>query len=198
MIICAQNLNKGVFMKILVIEDGANNIEIAKKLLAEHDLSVISDPEKAFELLDASNKKPFDFDVVLTDMLMPAVQLGQIYDKWSKFVNSEMPFGIMFTLMAAKRGTKYVGLLTSGSHHDHPMSAGLDFFPLEKVFKIDDSKVVFCREINQQVEIEGRCERCNGSGKDPQYNQACCSCRGDGKNYLHGKGWGELLAKLIK
>lgn len=67
-----------------------------------------------------------DFEVVLTDLLVPASNAEQGYNE---FVGKEMPVGVFIGLFAAaKGGAKYVAVFTDSSHHDHPASACFDAF----------------------------------------------------------------------
>lgn len=67
-----------------------------------------------------------DFDVVLTDLLVPASDQQQAS---YELVGSEMPVGIFIGLLAAVKGrAKFVAVFTDSDHHAHPASACFDRF----------------------------------------------------------------------
>lgn len=69
-----------------------------------------------------------DFDVVLTDLLVPASSQAQGSDSYS-LVGKEMPVGIFIGLLAAVRTkAKFVAVFTDSDHHSHPASACMDPF----------------------------------------------------------------------
>lgn len=124
-------------MKILVIDDSPIHQNAARKqLAAEHDLTVVGSYDEAVRLLEpcinASGRwqngefPKHGFDVVLTDLLMPAS--GMLQGKGMKFVGQEMPVGIFLALLAAKNGAKHVAVFTDSDHHAHPASACFDSF----------------------------------------------------------------------
>lgn len=120
-------------MRILIIEDKAQHILSAEKFANEcgHDVVIVKSYDEASkEFLgfdrqaDKPDKLPQKFDVVLTDLLMPASSIG-LSDS-SKFAGIEQPYGLNIILLAMSRGVKAIGLLSDGSHHDHPCSIALD------------------------------------------------------------------------
>ena len=69
-----------------------------------------------------------DFDVVLTDLLVPASQDTQ-GGQGMRYVGQEMPVGIFIGLLAAVKGrAKFVAVFTDSDHHSHPASACFDRF----------------------------------------------------------------------
>lgn len=69
-----------------------------------------------------------DFDVVLTDLLVPASSQSQ-GNKGRAFVGQESPVGIFIGLLAAIKGrAKYAAVFTDSNHHEHPASACFDVF----------------------------------------------------------------------
>lgn len=109
-------------MRILVIDDTVAHQDAAREQLRGHELTVVGTYDDGERLLQEES-----FDVVLTDLLMPASERTQGPDG-RKFVGQEMPVGIFLALLAATRGARYVGLLTATNHHAHPASACLDAF----------------------------------------------------------------------
>lgn len=110
-------------MRILVIDDNQTHRDAAKIQLAEHDLTVVGTYDNGRELLQDKH----DFEVVLTDLLMPASSDKQ-GDGGLGFVGQEMPIGIFLGLLAAKNGAKLVAIHSDADHHSHPASACFDAF----------------------------------------------------------------------
>jgi len=95
-----------------------------------------------------------DFDVVLSDLLVPASRQSQGSDG-TQFVGKEMPVGIFIGLVAAVRArAKYVAVFTDSDHHSHPASACFDVFNHEggesapTAFTVDGSKVLLSNTRN--------------------------------------------------
>lgn len=89
-----------------------------------------------------------NFDVVLSDLLVPASRQAQGPNS-TRFIGQEMPVGIFIGLLAAvKARAKYVAVFTDSDHHSHPASACFDAFNKEggetepTAFKVEDSKVL--------------------------------------------------------
>jgi CheY-like chemotaxis protein len=86
-----------------------------------------------------------DFDVVLTDLLVPAPEKAR-GPHGEKYIGQEMPVGVFIAILAAVRGrAKFVGLLTDIDHHSHPASACLDAF--RSLFAIEGCKVLFTNRL---------------------------------------------------
>ncbi len=93
-----------------------------------------------------------NFDVVLTDLLVPPSTLQQGQDMPLRFPKEEMPVGIFIGLLGAvKAGAKYVAVFTDSSHHAHPASACFDAFsrhPGEEwqpaAFSVGETKFILC------------------------------------------------------
>ena len=68
-----------------------------------------------------------DFDIVLTDLLVPASRQAQ-GGEGTKFVGQEMPLGTTIALLALVAGVKKVAVVTDMNHHSHPASAAFDCF----------------------------------------------------------------------
>lgn len=67
------------------------------------------------------------FDVVLTDLLMPASKRVMAGDGL-KYVGQEMSVGFGLLLMAVQCGARFAAVVTDTDHHKHPASAMLDPF----------------------------------------------------------------------
>lgn len=166
-------------MKILVIDDSQKNLDSAVQTLAGHDVTLCSAFEDAVELL---NKE--QFEVVLTDLMMPAITRKNITGKKRDFLNKEMITGWSLALVAAMNGTKYVVVASMANHHVHPGSAILDNFSGcsgDHVFSIDGAKVMLTSYITTDdvVELDGE-EEVNCSCRNGiNYDYSCC-CHGAG------------------
>lgn len=87
-----------------------------------------------------------DFDVVLTDLLVPASSQSQ-NDEGAQYIDMEMPIGIFIALLAGARGrARYAAVFTDSSHHAHPASACFDVFNQTETnptpFTVNGCKVV--------------------------------------------------------
>ena len=96
--------------------------------------------------IDATIRPHHAFDVVLTDLLVPASSQHQ---GSMELIGQQMPVGIFIGLLAAVgANVPYVAVFTDSDHHDHPASACFDSFnsvcgankPV--AFKIESSKVL--------------------------------------------------------
>lgn len=163
---------------------------------------------------------PLSFDVVLCDLLLPASKetMGK---KGMKFVGQEMPLGHPLALEAVKYGAKYVAVVTDSDHHDHPMSAAMDYIVADSsstpyYFNINGTRIGYYNAWRSVV-LEGTtCPHCVDAGvKDAcectqrmgngQPEQECWFCHGSG-HYCEtcqgsatdrGKNWGLVLKHLI-
>lgn len=151
---------------------------------------------KAHDQAEADSKIPY-WDVVLTDLLMPAGSMAQ-GDEGQKFVGQEMAIGWALALRAARTGAKYVAVVTDTNHHHHPASAMLDAFN-RHFFTIDGARVLMTNYVNL-VGIAGTdslCGECGGTGKRGQYS--CHRCDIPGRVFAKkGKDWGSILEQLLK
>ena len=142
-------------MKILVIDDNSDHRAAAEAQLKDHNLTVVGTYDEGVELVNPMmGDSKCEFDVVLTDLLMPASKESQ-GDKGEQFIGQEMPVGIFLALMAAANGAKYVAVSTDANHHDHPASACLDYYHYSRkdFLRVEDAKLVFS---NTSVEYFSR------------------------------------------
>lgn len=176
-------------MKILVIDDTRVNLEAAKQTISsQHELTLASSYDEAYKLLEKpKDGGPPPFDVVLTDLLMPAgsVQQG---GEGAKYVGQEMPVGFALALMAVLHGAKLVAVVTDLDHHKHPAAAMLDRLGSDG---LDGRESDFVRihangvpvgfvNYAPKVRVETvDCEVCGGVGTMPE--TTCRSCEGNGK-----------------
>lgn len=140
------------------------------------------------EAEDEAFNRP-NFDVVLTDLLVPASSQEQ---STPEFIGKEMPVGIFIGLMAAVRArAKHVAVFTDSNHHAHPASACFDVFNYEHdenrpmAFMVDDSKVLLSNTRNW-VETFDPADLSKALGYE-EYKE----------NVVSAKNWGKLLEYLL-
>ena len=61
-----------------------------------------------------------NFDVVLTDLLMPGEKNG-LGPQGSQFINEPTPYGFGIALLAIKNKVSKVAIVSMGDHHSHPI-----------------------------------------------------------------------------
>jgi|APSaa5957512576_1039674.scaffolds.fasta_scaffold73683_1 CheY-like chemotaxis protein len=135
-------------LKILVVEDNENNIRAAEAMLAEHDVTIVSGYDQAREeILD-------DFDILLTDVMLPKGGYEMMGDEGRQLVKSqgEMPYGAYILLLALDKSRnktiKKIGMITAGNHHNDPFVFALDGV---EGFEIGDVKVAITNNCNLYV-----------------------------------------------
>lgn len=151
---------------------------------------------EAYNKANAETLLPY-WDVVLTDLLMPAGPMAQ-GGVGLQYVGQEMAVGWALALQAAKNGAKHVAVVTDTNHHHHPASAMLDYLD-GHFFMIDGARVLMTNHVGLVgiAGTEGACAKCNGSGKDGSYD--CHYCSGTGRDFAKkGKNWGQILGRLLK
>ncbi len=119
-------------MRILIIEDNPQHILSAEKFAKEcgHEVAMAKSYDEAEKALCGENRfgsdKPIkNFDVVLTDLMLPVSNNGMAYPE--KFLGTEQPYGLTLAFTAMRLGTKAIGILSGGvNHHHHPILWALD------------------------------------------------------------------------
>jgi len=109
-------------MRILVIDDKPVNLAAATAQLHSHEVTTKDNYGEGLISLCPGH----DFEVVLTDLLMPVVDNLGLSEKGDRWVGQEIPFGFLVALHALMMGVRWVGILTIENHHDHPASMSLD------------------------------------------------------------------------
>lgn len=220
---------------ILVIDDNSNHLATAQQTLADsHFVTYCATHEEAVELLrpkydyeqqkllmDKYKAQGLGFkeyyrrtkdesrlaywDVVLTDLLMPAGPMMQ-GAVGRQFVGQEMAVGWALALEAARCGAKYVAVVSDANHHDHPASAMLDDIH-DHIFTIDGARVLMTNLVPLVgiVGTEEVCPNCAGTGKQhveyekKKIEYECHECTGTGRAFTRkGKDWEKILAKLLR
>ena len=208
-------------MRILVIDDSAVHQASARQTLKDHDLTVATSYEQGFRMLapvddeggtvwkDKAGKR---FDVVLSDLLMPAPGTMLMPAAKKTFEGTEQPLGWALVLRAILNGTRYAAIVSQTSHHDHPAAYALDAIdnahdawgdnkwarglPFKKPqFVINGAVVGFFHSPSCIVHgIRGCSWKCD-DGKDSR-GKPCEMCEGTG--FARGKNWRLVLKSLLE
>lgn len=143
-----------------------------------------------------------DFDVVLTDLLVPASGQAQ-GGEGLKFVGQEMPLGTTIALYALCAGVKKVAVVTDMNHHHHPASAAFDRLDGEPCKLVGVNiictnhvgSIAIDEETGELVDVEflkseeGKVKYPYPNPKDPWGNR-------EGLSY--GKDWKSILNRINK
>jgi CheY-like chemotaxis protein len=123
-------------LDILVVEDNPLHQESARRLLADHNLTLVGTFDEAADFLNGSSNyapkkiEQRKYDAVLTDMFLPQGRGDCQRDRSQASV--ENPFGYPIALLACKKEVPYVAILSQVDHHSSPMAYSMDLFILEK------------------------------------------------------------------
>ena len=178
-------------MDIMSVRHDEENVA---RILAEAGFSTAPDPKASWEVWMAFNKAvkeaasqsiiPFEFDVVLTDMMMPA-SLRTLGPNVIDDLRKQVPYGFIIALRASMMpSVKFIAMVTDTNHHQGVMSAALDNISnayYHKGFKpnfvINGKTVMFVHSpfISEEIGL-GPCTWCKGTG-------VCDTCNGSGDFY---------------
>lgn len=110
-------------MRILVVDDKQEHLQAATSQLGSaHQVETRDEYTEAVALL----KEGAPFDVLLSDLLMPA-EPQTLGKEGLRFLGHEIPIGLVLAFRAAAVGVKHVAVITDANHHNHPMSAAIDW-----------------------------------------------------------------------
>ena len=112
-------------MKILLVDDSPRHRRAGKKRLEAlgHEVAATSGYGEARELAGKG-----EFDIALLDLLMPAETTTLGSNAIAEHAGREIAIG--FPLILALAGSvKAIAVATDMNHHNHPMSAAVDWFP---------------------------------------------------------------------
>jgi len=152
---------------------------------------------------DMATNRP-DFDVVLTDLLVPASRQAQ-GDVGRALVGKEMPLGTIIALLALVAGVKKVAVVTDMNHHNHPASAAFDCFGKCKLPGVN----IICTNRAGMVNIDEETEELVDVEflRDDKHNDTAEGLKkypyvgpdnwGPRKGLGQGKNWGEILKQLM-
>lgn len=113
-------------VRILVVDDTPAQLDLAKLLLRDHEVTFVSSWAEAKRLLMSDKgeySNPHTFDVVLTDLMMPGEVVGLAK---SDQVGKPVPYGFNVAMLALRCGVKKVAVVSNGqgddgNHHQHPI-----------------------------------------------------------------------------
>jgi CheY-like chemotaxis protein len=200
----------GEDMKILVIDDSFVHQESARQTLTGHELTVATSYEEGFRLLApfdsqehyiAKGKKGGVYDVVLSDLLMPAPGMMLSDEARREYEGKEHALGWALVLRAVLNGARYAAVVSQVNHHAHPAAFALDAIDnaddddaMKPQFDINGARVGFFHAPTCLVEgVYGCYWKCD-RGKNERGNP-CKLCNGTG--FARGKDWGLVLRVLL-
>lgn len=110
-------------MRILVIDDNADNIKSAESRLGkQHHLTTCDTIQAAYTVLSSEA----EFDAVLTDLFMPLGTFrGSMNTRDYDRPRGDLPAGLVFAIKAANKGIRTV-ICTDANHHTDWICAILD------------------------------------------------------------------------
>ena len=124
-------------MRILLLDDNLRHRRAGARQLEAlgHEVVALCDYGEARE-----RAKTEPFDVALIDLLMPAepTMLGEEARK--EFVGREIAIGFPLVLELSRLGIGKIAVATDTNHHNHPMSAVVDWFR-GAALSVDGAKV---------------------------------------------------------
>ncbi len=111
-------------MRILVIDDMAQNLASAMMTLKGHEVTTVDSIELAMKILE---KDELPFDAVLTDLFLPRGNFRGCMNTSKYWVKPEtlIPAGLVFALHTSNRGIRTV-ICTDGDHHNEWICTLLD------------------------------------------------------------------------
>ena len=111
-------------MRILLVDDSPKHRRAGKRELEKlgHEVVTLSDYGEAHELA-----KTEVFDVALLDLLMPA-EPTTLGTEGLKHLGREIGVGFPLLLALAHSGVGAIAVATDTNHHNHPLSAIVDWF----------------------------------------------------------------------
>ncbi|MDO8598650.1 MAG: response regulator [bacterium] len=131
-------------MRILVVDDNRRHLEAAREQLGqEHEITCLDAYEDAIERL--RTEPP---EVLLADLLMPA-EPYMLGPDGLRYLGHEMPIGLILALIAARAGVGRIAVITDANHHNHPMSAAVDWInpaywsaESTRTLRVEDARVL--------------------------------------------------------
>jgi|SRR3989344_2316737 len=126
-------------MRILLVDDNPRHRRSGKRELEKlgHDVVAVSDYGEARKLA----KKGETFDAALLDLLMPA-EPTTLGPEGMKHLGREIGVGFPLLLILAHSGVEKIAVATDTNHHNHPMSAIVDWFGSDRPLTVNGKKVL--------------------------------------------------------
>lgn len=125
-------------MKILLVDDNVRHRRAGKNQLEAlgHEVVTVSEYGDARKLA-----KEGGFDVALLDLLMPAEATMLGSDARTEYVGREIAIGFPLLLSLAGLIGK-IAVATDINHHNHPMSAAVDWFLGDRKLVVNGATVL--------------------------------------------------------
>ncbi|MBI2052058.1 MAG: response regulator [Candidatus Sungbacteria bacterium] len=125
-------------MKILIVDDSVRHRRAGKKQLEAlgHEVVAVSEYGEARKLA-----KEGGFDIALLDLLMPAEATTLGPDARTEHVGREIAIGFPLLLSLAGLVGK-IAVATDTNHHNHPMSAAVDWFLGDRKLVVNGTTVL--------------------------------------------------------
>jgi len=125
-------------MRILLVDDNLKHRRAGIRQLEMLDHKVIA----LYDYGEARQRaKTEKFDVALIDLLMPAEPTTLGTEARREFVGHEIAIGFPLVLELTRLGIPRVAVATDTNHHNHPMSAVVDWFH-SAVLAVNGAKVL--------------------------------------------------------
>ena len=125
-------------MRVLLVDDNLRHRRAGTRQLETlgHEVIALCDYGEARKRAGAES-----FDVALIDLLMPAEPTTLGAEARKEFVGHEIAVGFPLILKLTHLGIKKVAVATDTNHHDHPMSAIVDWFHSDAL-EVNGAKVL--------------------------------------------------------
>ena len=110
--------------QILLVDDSPDHRSFGEDQLEdEHQVTTLSGYWDAVQRVQGKS----EFDVALLDLLMPA-ETNKLGGKGMQHLGSEIDVGTKLSVKRALMGIPRIAVATDTGHHDHPVSAMVDWF----------------------------------------------------------------------
>jgi CheY-like chemotaxis protein len=125
-------------VRILLVDDNVRYRRAGKQELEKlgHDVVALSDYGEARVLAEKEN-----FDAALLDLLMPT-EPTTLGPKGLRHLGKEIGVGFPLLLALAHSNVNKIAVATDTNHHDHPMSAVVDWFGAKSPLTVNGKKVL--------------------------------------------------------
>ncbi|MEK7560670.1 MAG: hypothetical protein AAB539_01810 [Patescibacteria group bacterium] len=129
-------------MKILLVDDNARHRRAGIKDLEAlgHKVIAISDYWSALDY--ARNPGNERFDAAILDLLMPAEPTTLSPQAITEYLGREIAVGFPLILKLSQYGIRRIAVATDTNHHQHPMSAIVDWFQDGQPITANGAKVL--------------------------------------------------------
>ena len=125
-------------MRILLVDDNPKHRRAGVRQLTVlgHEVVALCDYGEARQRAEEE-----DFDAALLDLLMPAEPTTLGTEACKEHLGREIAIGFPMALELSRHGIIRIAVATDTNHHNHPMSAVVDWFSSEALF-VNGAKVM--------------------------------------------------------